>query len=214
MLGVRFTKQDLRTIHASLTRLLPPAPSLPRTAEEVVEIGRVRDVVALAIRELAPTLQRGALVLTWRLPREQAPTLNEYAYMKTWQRKRLRKELDDQLRALIESSAGAVLLAPRPRWVRVTRFSTSKVDDLSVDVLGGKMPVDSLVRLGVLADDTQALMHREPRWEKTKRGNTHLLVEVFEMSHEGEHADEPADAPVRQMVRSEGPLTRELKGAP
>lgn len=207
-----FTKADLRSLYAMLTRLLPPG-QLPTRPEDVVEVGRLRDLTSEVIRDLAPVMERGEKVLEWRIPREQAPRLNEYAYMKIWQKNRLRKELDDQLCKLKRKWKKADLNgAQKRRWLRVTRFSTMKIDDVSVDVLGGKMPVDSLVRCGVLVDDNIAFTHREALWEKTARGNTHVLVEVFEMRIEGEQHEEPTDGLVSQVIRVEGSLTRAIKG--
>ncbi len=208
-----FTKQDLRTIHASLTRLLPPAPSLPRTAEEVVEIGRVRDLVAVAIRELAPNLERGALVLTWRVPRVLAPRMNELAFWKPFMRIKAKKAHDDALKELLAANPAAQLHgAELRRWLRVTRFSPKQPDEVSVDAIGGKMPVDALVRHGVLHDDDQRFTHREAIWQTTKPGNTHLLVEVFEMRVEGVAADGPKEEQIAQAKRVDGAFTRSLKG--
>ncbi len=208
------TKADLRTIHSSLARLLPPG-SLPRGAEEVVEIGRVLEAVAREIREAAPVMERGAKVFEWRVPRDQAPTMNQFGFMKGWQKKKLAKTFDDVLAQLLPSFPAALLHgARRRRWVRVTRFSTKRVDDLAIDILGGKFPVDALVRNNILADDNNELMHREPRWMKTKQGNSHVLLEVYEMALEGKgETDEPKDEMIAQVVRVEGMLTLAIKNA-
>lgn len=212
----KLNKADLRTIYASLARLLPPG-SLPKKPEEVVEIDRVRERIAAMIREYAPELERGELVFSWRVPREQALTMNAYSYKKGWAKKKMRGALDAKIRELLPDWPKASLHgAMRRRWVRVTRFSTQRVDDLSIDVLGGKMPVDALVRMGILCDDNEAGAHREPRWEKTQKGNTHVLVEVFEMVPEGTHEEDEIEhkpAPVLPP-RKEGVITRYLKQAP
>jgi hypothetical protein len=195
---VKLNKADLRLIYTSLGRLIPPFGRAPDAAE-VVAIGQLRDVVADAIRDFAPVLERGELVFSWRVPREQALTMNAYAHKKGWMKKKMRQELD-KVR----------------RWVRVTRFSTQRVDDLSVDILGGKMPVDALVRCGVLSDDNDAMAFREPRWEKTERGNTHVLVEVFTIREEteGHENDDPPDTTIAQIVRKPGPFTAWLAAGP
>lgn len=184
----RLNKVDLRTIFTSLTRLLPPQ-SLPTEPAEVVAIADVRQIIATMIREYAPLPERGDLLFSWRVPREQALTMNAYAHKKGWMKKKMRVELDKQVNELLPTFPRAPLHGAKVRrWLRVTRFSTQRVDDLSIDILGGKMPVDSLVRCGILADDNDAMAFREPRWEKTQRGNAHVLVEVFDMRAEGTHA--------------------------
>lgn len=192
-------KAELRTIHQSLQRLQPPG-SLPKDPEELVRIEEARVVVARMIEEYRPLPERGALVLTWRVAREHAMTMNEYSGKKGWVKKKIRQELDRQLLALIDPIPGAVIYGKRRRWVRVTRFSPRKVDEVSADTIGGKCPIDALVRVGVLADDTQALLVREPRWEPTAPGNTHVLVEVFEVTEEGSReGEEPPPAPAPKL---------------
>lgn len=137
--------------------------------------------------------------------------MNEYAYLKVWMKNRLRTELDDEARALMVAQPGAYLAGGvRKRWVRVTRFSRNRTDDLSVDVIGGKMPIDSLVRVGVLHDDNQTYLHREACQASTKHGNTHVLIEVFEITDEEVPCEEPKDAPVAQVVRERGKLTKAI----
>ncbi len=214
---MKLTKADLRTIFTSLGRLLPPG-SLPTDPEEVVRIADTQEAVAAAIRDYAPVLERGELVFSWRVPREQALTLNAYAHKKGWAKKKMRQALDDKIREMLPSFPKAELHGGmRRRWVRVTRFSTQRVDDLSIDVLGGKMPVDALVRLQILVDDNDKWTFREPRWEKTERGNTHVLVEVFEMVEEGdgkhEH-DTPKSTKIEQLIRKPGAFTKWLRDSP
>lgn len=209
------TKADLRTIYASLARLLPPAPSLPKTPEEVVEIGRVKDVVATLIVEYRSEIVfRGTKVLEWRVPTALAPTMNNLAFMKKWQHKLLNEKLDDLVRTLLDEFPAAKLHgAQKMRWARVTRFTPSrgKIDELSIDAIGGKKLIDALVRHGVFYDDAPKYLHREPGIAPTHRGNTHVLVEVFEVTEEGTHTDDaPKDAPVAQVVRRKGPLTKAI----
>lgn len=207
------TKAELRTIFDSLSRLLPPG-SLPRDPGELVRIGEVRERVARMIEEQRQTLERGELVFTWRVPREHAMTMNEYAGKKGWVKQKIRKALDDSLRRELERGIFPKALlhgAQRRRWLRATRFSPRRIDELSVDVIGGKCPTDALVRGGVLADDDHEHLHREARWEKTKPGNTHLLVEVFEMSCEGASVGEPTDVQVEQIRHAPGFMTEVIK---
>jgi hypothetical protein len=209
----RLNKQDLRAIWQALSRLLPPG-QLPKSAEELLVVSGLMTQVGIMITEYAPVMERGELVFSWRVPREHALTLNAYAYKKGWMKKKLRVELDRQIKELLPTFPLANLHGARlRRWVRATRFSTQRVDDLSLDVLGGKMPVDALVRCGVLADDNDAFAHREPIWEKTKRGNTHLLLEVFTLKEEGTHENDAVlDAEMTQAVWKPGEMTKWLKG--
>ena len=198
---MRLTKADLRTIWNALARLLPPG-SLPKNPEELVEIERVRSVVGELIKLEQDKPERGARVLSWRIPASHALTMNAYSYKRGWVKKRMRTELDTWLRELIAEIPGAVVYGDhKRRWVRVTRFSPQRVDELSVDVLGGKMAVDALVRVGVLVDDDDAHLIREPVWKKTKKGNTHVLVEVFEVAREAVPDDGPEDAPAPATVK-------------
>lgn len=98
------------------------------------------------------------------------------------------------------------------RWLRATRFSTKVVDDVSVDVVGGKMATDALVRAGVLADDDAKHLIREARMEKTKPGNTHLLLEVFTVVDEQRHSAAPTHATIKQLERTPGPMTQMMLG--
>ncbi len=212
-------KADLRGIHASLGRLLPPG-SPPRTAAEIVEIGRLQEVVATAIRTAAAVLERGVKVFEWRIPNELAPTMERYAFLRKWAKGHLGKKLDDRVQRILEQAVWPAALlngAQRKRWARVTRFSTQRMDDVSVDVIGGKMPIDTLVRAGILADDSGELLHRDPLWRKTAKGNTHVLIEVYELALEGMgEIDEPRDEPVEHTPKKEkkrGPMAAAIVGA-
>ena len=203
------TKADLRDLYGLVTALQPPGRAV--SLAEVVRAGELAGKIATMVAEHRAVLEKGALVLSWRIPREMAPTLNEYAFMKGWQRKKRRAELDAALRGLLPDFPRAELhVAKRQRWVRATRFSTQAVDDISLDVLGAKMPLDSLVRMDVLSDDNASFLIREGRWEKCKRGETSVLLEVFEVTTDGRDIAEPVNgtappAPARErgaMVKS------------
>lgn len=211
------TKRELAAIHGYLERYSMGQMARPLSPAEIQDVNALLGRIATAYEEVRAVIEKGAKVLEWRVPREQAPRLNEYAFMKTWQRTRLRGELDKALALLVKPrmQSGdqlfphAVLnMAKRKRWVRATRFSTKKVDDTSIDVLGGKMPIDALVRLEVLVDDTAEWCVREALSAPTKPGNTHLFVEVFEVTTEGEDVGEPLDAHVKQHVREPGVLAK------
>ena len=207
------TKADVRLAIQRLMSLRPPGPR-PLSADELVEVNALVAKLEAIGAEKANAVERGRLLFSWRVPREQALTLNQYAHMKGWQKKKMRAALDDEIRKLLPLFPHALTNGSLvKRWLRVTRLSTQKLDDLSVDSCGGKMPVDALVRCGVLADDNEKSVHREPRFEKTKPGNTHLLVEVFAIADEQVAADEPADVKIAQLVRTPGLMTQAIIGA-
>jgi len=178
------TKLELQDIHAHLGALLPPGRAL--RVEEIVRVGELRDRLARVIAELRPVEEKGDLVLSWAVSRDLAPTMNAYAFLKGWQKTKMRTRLDTELRAHVDFRDAELNAAKKRRWVRVTRFSTQQPDELSVDVLGGKMPVDALVRCGVLYEDSPDAIVREGRWEKCKRGETSVLIDVFEVTTEGQ----------------------------
>lgn len=206
-----FTKRELAQLREAVSYCVPTYGKVSPPSLSVVEalLGRIDAAIALA----KDTYERGERVLEWRIPREQSPTMNTFAGMKVWMKKRLRVELDSQAARLCEAYPNARLHgAKRKRWVRVTRFSIKKVDEVSVDILGGKMPIDSLVRVGVLAEDNQEFLHREAKWEKAQMGQSHLLVEVFECARDEVPVAAPEFRPVEQVKRRQtGFFTKALK---
>jgi len=187
-------KQTLRDARTLILRLLPPGN--PITLPEVVQ---AQEVIAALSTELETMVsaERGRKVLEWRLRPSLAPTMNSYAFMKSFQRIDLRKKLDEGLQAIIEATPGGIVKAGKRmrRWLRVTRFTTQpkKVDESAVDSIGGKMPADSLVRLGIFYDDSPKFMVRQACVQKTTPGNTHVLFEVFECADEAVPCAEPQD---------------------
>ncbi len=74
------------------------------------------------------------------------------------------------------------------------------------------MPIDALVHAGVLYDDAPKHLEREALVATTSRGNTHVLIEVFEMSDDGTHEhDAPKDGKVEQVQKRVSPLMRSIK---
>jgi hypothetical protein len=185
------TKQTLRDARTLILRLLPPGN--PLKAQEIVQAQEVISALTAELESMV-SAERGRKVLEWRVRTSLAPTLNQYAFMKTWQRMAIRKALDADLAGIIanvkDSHAGK-----RVRCLRVTRFTTQPktIDDVAADAIGGKMPIDSLVRLGVFYDDKPAFMVREAHVTKTTPGNTHVLFEVFECADEAVPCGEPQD---------------------
>lgn len=135
-----------------------------------------------------------------------APRLNEYAAMDPWTLKLAREELDRRIeRAKTRCPAWdcgserkitleqvhrgrRVTKVPklhvtggRRRIAVVTRWSSREVDELAVDILGGKLIVDRLIWAGVLAGDSRKLLGRIPRWERSKPGEGRLEIAVHEV---------------------------------
>lgn len=201
-----YKKTEIRKIRVHLARLMPPG-GRPPNAEEVVEIGELLKRTDELIAAHAGGVERGRKVLEWRLPQADAPTQNEirgFAFRNPFILKSISKRVDKELTALLDQTPGALVYGKAKRWVRVTRFTTqpAQIDDPSaIDALGGKCAVDALVRCGVLVDDTPTFCHREGSVMKTKAGNVHLLVEVFETAEEQIPDPGPVDAPVEQRKK-------------
>ena len=212
--SAEYTRAELRRIWGHLSRLMPPGGK-PPSAEEVVDIGELLDKTRLMIATHAGRIERGAKVLEWRIPKDLAPTMNECITWDRWRMGRTRTELGDRLRVLVSKTKGADLCgAIRMRWVRVTRFTnqSKKVDDAACDAIGGKVPIDQLVKLGVLAKDDPSLLRREAGVQHTKKGNVHVLIEVFKTGADEVPDAGPVDAVVEQIVRKRGRMTRAITG--
>lgn len=149
---------------------------------------------------------RGPLVFSIKLPLELAPTLNVYARREFHSLKpELRKRILDAF--FIEQHSGrypnarasyserAVMKRNRrgipmpvtervgeglPREVVLTRHSSREPDELSVDAIGGKLPVDCLVRAGILVDDNREWCVRTPDWKKAREKDGFVTIEVYE----------------------------------
>jgi hypothetical protein len=113
-----------------------------------------------------------------------APTMNELVNMDIWAKQEAREwqeqALLDALRAWPGSTA-VIQDTPRPRAVRVTRFSSKPPDELSCDAIGGKGLIDRMVEAGILAGDDPKHLHREARWFQGPPKSGDVLVEVFEL---------------------------------
>jgi hypothetical protein len=111
-----------------------------------------------------------------------APTLNEYAtlHRTPWLLKGLRSRLDGEIRRAIARWPDAMARGRR-RAVVFTRRSSRRPDEISVDGCGGKVPIDRLVRAGVLAGDAGKRLVRDARWEPADPGDGEFVVEVFDV---------------------------------
>ena len=85
-------------------------------------------------------------------------------------------------------------MAARKGWprlsrarVRITRCTAAnRQPDFENLAQGGKFILDGLVKCGVLLDDNPDVIGQpEYRWEKAKRGEAHVIVEVFEEETDG-----------------------------
>lgn len=203
---LQFKKTEIRQIRVHLARLLPPG-GRPPTAEEVVEIGELVKKTDALIAANTGDVERGRKIFEWRVPEADAPTQNMirgYAYRNPFILKSIEKRIDKALTEILDRTPGARVHGRAKRWVRVTRYTSQPkhVDDPSaIDALGGKCPVDALVRCGVLVDDTPTYCRREGHVRKTVKGNVHVLVEVFETAEEEVPDPGPVDAVVEQRKK-------------
>jgi len=72
--------------------------------------------------------------------------------------------------------------------VRITRCTAANREpDFENLAQGGKHILDGLVRCGVLLDDNPEVIGQpEYKWEKAKRGEAHVVVEVWQSESTGE----------------------------
>lgn len=131
-----------------------------------------------------------------------APTLNEYNGLNGWAKASLREAVDWHITAArqrwpsadmgiqrLPGKGGRIGRLVRPgkarrRLVMVTRESTTAPDEISADVIGGKLPIDRLVQAGILLDDSDEWCVRDARWQQTDRGAGRVVIEVFELAAE------------------------------
>lgn len=192
------TRAELR----SLVELLDciAVGDLPALAERALI-----DMRHSLMRELeAPVVEKGAKVFEWKLPLfhphvltkgknkgkvrkdEMAPTMNKLVAMNTWERAALRERLDHWLKDVIEAwPLAGIQDSQRPRIVRVTRSSHAEPDEMGVDAIGGKVPIDRMVQAGILAGDTRKHLHREAHWTYAPKNEGSVLIEVFEVRGDG-----------------------------
>lgn len=119
-------------------------------------------------------------VFVLELPLELAPMMNAINGLKPWSKAKIRESIDLNIEELGEppQATGA------RRRVVVTRYSSQRPDELAVDLIGGKYPVDRLVKAGILAGDSSKHLDREARWTKAKPGAGYLRIEVYEIGAE------------------------------
>ena len=146
--------------------------------------------------------ERGAIVFRLELPLELAPTLNVYANMKGWKRGELRSAVDGKIlegkkrwgswRMGVARNVTAkivdgkirkrtIVTGGRRRLVVFTRESSREPDELAVDILGGKIPIDRLAMAGVLRGDSRKWLARESHWVPAMPKQGRVVVEIYEL---------------------------------
>lgn len=135
-----------------------------------------------------------------------APSLNEYASMLPWTLKLTRAVIDQRIEAakaawprwdcgshrvrtvaLVKRGKRTVKVEKlnvsggRKRILEVVRYSSRQVDELAVDIIGGKLAVDRLTWAGVIAGDAVKHIVRRPRWVAVKPGEGRLEIAVYEI---------------------------------
>ena len=135
-----------------------------------------------------------------------APSLNEYAGMEPWTLTLAREHVDRLIRErcghfrAYDCGSNRVVTRKiikrggrkteqdflsvtggRQRIIEVVRHSSREVDEVAVDILGGKLVVDRLTWAGVIAGDQRKQLVRIPRWVRAKPDEGKLVVRVYEM---------------------------------
>lgn len=203
------TKLELQSLHSLVTAHLPPGR--PLSVEEVVRAGEMRDRLTAAIDGVRAREETGDLVLEWRIPREwTAPKSGKG--LPRWALGQMMNKLGDDLRRLLPSWPRADLhCAHRRRWVQVRRFSDKKPDRPHCpDCLGARQAVDALTAAGVIVDDSPVWTVDDADWIRCKRGQTHVVIRVFEISSEGKHWPEPDCLPPPRPVKKRGPIVQSI----
>ena len=146
------------------------------------------------LSEMAQRAEMGDLVFRLTLPLREverrpggkehfveiAPTMNVYYNMEAWALAKSRARVDLYIMGA-RPSWPAWPARGRRRGVVVSRHSSARPDEVSVDALGGKIPLDRLVRGEVLAGDSPKHLVREAVWVKAKPGEGKLVVDVHEL---------------------------------
>jgi len=145
------------------------------------------------------------------LPLDLAPTMNEYARARPWDHARVQDAVDAAVLAArarwsgwhagFTERAETKRRKPTPknpatsrifirrtggrrRLVRVARESSREPDELTCDVLGGKVPIDRLVQAGVLVGDSRKWIEREGVWRPANPKQGRVIFEVFDIREE------------------------------
>jgi len=201
---------DLRTIHELLAPAATTPPQLLAVIETAitlhspgVQVFHLELPTGAEERDRVKARKKsglGAKVVAW------APSMNEYSGMLGWQRAKIRTAIDTFIKdsiphwpnwfaghkteaKIVDKKKGLATvkvvvktrIGGRKRMVRVTRFSPRKLDELSVDIIGGKIPLDRLVEAGILVDDDPIALIRETAWYPCGDSQPRVVIEVFEL---------------------------------
>lgn len=166
-------KEEIRLLYSLVDR------ALAATTERHPKFEAVREKLQRMLAEGAGRSRWGAKVFEMTLPFTLAPTLNRYAELDGWMAQNVRKQVGRAIQVELHKWPRWRAAAGMPRAVRVTRYSTRRPDEIGIDNIGGKVPIDCMVRLGILSGDTGKRLEREAAWEKSK--DMRLTIEVFEI---------------------------------
>lgn len=196
----KLTKGDLYFLLETLEPLrYPPARQLD--AAQIVRLGEIVPKLRGLVELVRSRPERGRKIFEWRIHCAVAPTQNELNNWYARNRFRIGKAKDilrAQIQDLVAVHPEAALHgAQKRRWLRLTRFTsaTTRVDEDRIDGIGGKLPVDMLKKCEVIVDDSKEWLERRAHVMKTKPGNTHVLVELFEMGEIEVPCADPQDGP-------------------
>jgi hypothetical protein len=205
-----FTKAELHQIAEHLASLRPPGPR-PLTAEQLVRLDAVVQKTHHLIATTRAAPEKGEMVFEWRVPREWTAVKSGKG-MPKWILGKIKTSLGDDARKLLAKWRNADLcLARRRRWVQVRRFSDKKPDRPHCpDCLGARQAIDTLKDIGVIVDDSTEWTVDDTNWIKCKRGQTHVIVRVFEISEIGRHWPEPECMPPPRPAKKRGLMVKAI----
>lgn len=209
----KLVKADLYFSIELLERLRYPMPR-PLTVAEIVRVGEVIPKLRGIADGARQREERGELVFEWRIPSEWTAVKSGKGKPR-WMLGFIQKKLEDAARKLLEVSPKADLcMAKRRRWVQVRRFSDQKPDrPRCPDCLGARQAIDVLTTLGVIVDDDTEWTVDDTQWIKCQRGQTHVIIRVFEVTTEGsKYWPEPACLPPPRPKQKRGPVVASIVG--
>ena len=179
------------------------AVKVPRCHRSKVGVQVFRFTLAIGNTSTGGRRQHPLLQATHRYcPRRAlawAPTMNELNGLVGWQKAQLREAIDWKItearHRYPSADMGIKRLAgkkgrigrliergnARPRIVHVKRESSRKPDEVSADVIGGKVPIDRLRHAGILFDDSEKWCIREAHWQQVPPDRGRVIIEVFEL---------------------------------
>lgn len=119
-------------------------------------------------------------IFVLELPLELAPTMNVFCNMKPWQKAKVRQGVDAVIATAVFRAGRETPACETKRKAVVTRYSSRQPDEIASDIVGGKVPIDRLVRAGILAGDSAKWLERETHWVRSKPGDGKVVVAVYD----------------------------------